>query len=189
MHAPVGPAAAGGRGDPGARARPRRAGRLDPSRRAPRKSDQPTAEAAAAAAALPAAGRCSGGGCAGRGPGRCQGREARGGCQGCEAGGGEGGRTRRSNRPRWRPVRIGPPTRAARSVFGTSSWQARPLQIIVGLGNPGPEHGSRVTTRASGSWMRSRAAHGAQFRAHASYHGEICRVTHRRARARAAQAA
>jgi PTH1 family peptidyl-tRNA hydrolase len=52
-----------------------------------------------------------------------------------------------------------------------------PLQIIAGLGNPGPEH--RLTRHNAGFWFVDALAraHGAQFRAHSRYHGEICRVT------------
>jgi PTH1 family peptidyl-tRNA hydrolase len=51
------------------------------------------------------------------------------------------------------------------------------LQIIVGVGNPGPEH--RLTRHNAGFWFVDALAraHGAQFRAHARYHGEICRIT------------
>jgi peptidyl-tRNA hydrolase, PTH1 family len=51
------------------------------------------------------------------------------------------------------------------------------LQIIAGLGNPGPEH--RLTRHNAGFWFVDALAraHGAQFRAHSRYHGEICRVT------------
>jgi PTH1 family peptidyl-tRNA hydrolase len=51
------------------------------------------------------------------------------------------------------------------------------LSIIAGLGNPGPEH--RLSRHNAGFWFVDALAraHGAQFRAHARYHGEICRVT------------
>jgi len=51
------------------------------------------------------------------------------------------------------------------------------LQIIAGLGNPGPEH--RLTRHNAGFWFVDALARslGAQFRSHARYHGEICRVT------------
>ena len=52
-----------------------------------------------------------------------------------------------------------------------------PLSIIAGLGNPGPEH--RLTRHNAGFWFVDALArtHSAQFRAHARYHGEICRIT------------
>jgi PTH1 family peptidyl-tRNA hydrolase len=51
-----------------------------------------------------------------------------------------------------------------------------PLAIIAGLGNPGPEH--RLTRHNAGFWFVDALAHalGAQFRSHARYQGEICRV-------------
>ena len=51
-----------------------------------------------------------------------------------------------------------------------------PLQIVVGLGNPGPEH--RLTRHNAGFWFVDALAyrHGVQFRAHARYQGEIAKV-------------
>ena len=51
-----------------------------------------------------------------------------------------------------------------------------PLNVIVGLGNPGPEH---VHTRHNaGFWFVDALAYKykGSFRAHAKYHGEVCRI-------------
>ena len=51
-----------------------------------------------------------------------------------------------------------------------------PLQLIAGLGNPGPEH--RLTRHNAGFWFVDALARaqGVEFRSHARYHGEVCRV-------------
>jgi peptidyl-tRNA hydrolase, PTH1 family len=51
-----------------------------------------------------------------------------------------------------------------------------PLKIVVGLGNPGPEH--RLTRHNAGFWFVDALAyrHGVQFRSHSRYHGEIAKV-------------
>jgi PTH1 family peptidyl-tRNA hydrolase len=52
-----------------------------------------------------------------------------------------------------------------------------PLQIVVGLGNPGPEH--RLTRHNAGFWFVDALARaqGVQFRSHSRYQGEVARVT------------
>ena len=53
---------------------------------------------------------------------------------------------------------------------------ATPLQAIVGLGNPGQEH--LLTRHNAGFWFVDALAqrYGGQFRGHARYQSEVCRV-------------
>jgi peptidyl-tRNA hydrolase, PTH1 family len=62
------------------------------------------------------------------------------------------------------------------SALGASTMAGLPLRIIVGLGNPGPEH--QVTRHNAGFWFVELLArrHGAEFRDYRKYSGEAARV-------------
>ena len=139
----VGPQAAGGRRDPGARARPRSAGRRRSTTRAPRKPRRrlprrPPRGAGCGALRLR------------RRPKprlrREAGRRSR--RQGRQEVTGRPGPTATTGRPRGRPGLF----RAARIHGGHTALRSSSVSAI-----PGPSTGSRATTRASGSSTRLRA--------------------------------
>jgi len=62
-------------------------------------------------------------------------------------------------------------------MVSVSAMPGLPLRIIVGLGNPGPEH--LVTRHNAGFWFVDLLAlrHGAEFRDYRKYSGETARVS------------
>ena len=72
----------------------------------------------------------------------------------------------------WRPLLF-----CVKFGMGASTMAGLPLRIIVGLGNPGPEH--LVTRHNAGFWFVDLLArrHGAEFRDYRKYSGETARIS------------